>query len=97
MKPQKMEEVLWDYIRADIYANEYIKRDTNRNAVIENLQLQDKIFKLHHTTREEFYKSYTYYSNRKELMTSMIDSMVAKKQREKLREKKAVKPVSLTP
>ncbi|MEP7166308.1 MAG: DUF4296 domain-containing protein [Ferruginibacter sp.] len=83
LKPDKMQEVFWDYIRADIYASEYLKRDSGKNAVIENLKLQDKVFKLHHTSREVFYKSYNWYANHKELMKTMLDSMVAKKQREK--------------
>lgn len=77
LKPQKMQEVFWDYIRADVYTTEYLKNDSNKNVVMENLKLQEKIFKLHHTTREDFYKSYTWYSNHKELMTRMLDSMIA--------------------
>jgi hypothetical protein len=91
LKPEKMQEVFWDYIQADVYATEFIKRDSNRNVITENLKMQDKIFKLHHTTRDEFYKSYTWYSNHKSLMTNMIDSMIAKKQRERVDVKNIMK------
>ena len=83
LQPQKMQEVFWDYIRADVYTTNFIKRDSLTIPAVENLKLQNSIFKIHHITKEEFYKSYIYYSNHKELMTTMIDSMIAKQQREK--------------
>jgi len=79
---KKMQEVFWDFVKADVYAFDHIRHDSTKNAAIENLKLQNSIFKLHHVTREEFYKSYTYYSNHKELMSTMIDSMLAKQQRD---------------
>ncbi len=91
LKPDKMQDVFWDFIRIDLYAKEYIKKDSNRNDTIENLKLQNKVFKLHNTTKEAFYKSYIYYSNHKELMTTMIDSMLARKKREVVKEKPVLK------
>ncbi len=81
MKPEKMQKVFWDYLRADVYTTDFISKDSTKNMILENLKLQEKIFALHKTTREEFYKSYTYYSNHKELMTKMLDSMIVKHQR----------------
>lgn len=86
LKQDKMQDVFWDYLNADIYANEYLINDSSKNVDIENLKLQDKIFKLHLTSREEFYKSYTWYSNHQESMKLMLDSMISKKQREKTRD-----------
>jgi hypothetical protein len=83
LKPEKMQDVFWDYIRADVYASEFIRKDSTKNLDLENARLQDKIFKQHHITREDFDKSYTWYSNHKELMTKLMDSMIARKQREK--------------
>ena len=91
LKPVKMQDVFWDYIRADVYTTEYIKKDSSKNAAIENLKLQDKVFRLHHTSREEFYKSYTWYSNHKELMRAMVDSMTARKLRETPKKKLELK------
>jgi hypothetical protein len=82
LKPEKMQDVFWDYLRADVYTTDHVRKDSNRNAVLENIRLQDKIFKLHQTSREQFDKSFTWYTNHRELMTNMIDSMVARKQRE---------------
>jgi Domain of unknown function (DUF4296) len=91
LKPDKMQDVFWDYIRADIYATDYIKKDSSKNSSIENLRLQDKVFKLHHTSREAFYESYTWYSNHRALMKVMLDSMIARKEREKTRVKPLLK------
>lgn len=81
LEPKKMQAVFWDFIRADVYATDFIRKDTSKNPSIENMKLQDRIFKLHHTSRDEFYKSYTWYSNHKELMTKIMDSIIAKQQR----------------
>lgn len=81
LKPDKMQEVFWDYIRVDVYAHDFIKKDLTKNPVFENLKLQEKIFKQHHITKEDFYKSYTYYSNHKELMTRLMDSIISKQER----------------
>lgn len=91
LKPEKMQDVFWDYLRADVYTTDHLKKDSNTNDVFENIKLQDKIFKLHQTSREQFDKSFTWYTNHKELMTNMIDSMVARKQREKAKAKPAFK------
>lgn len=91
LQPEKMQDVFWDYIKADVYISTFTKHDSARTEALENLKLQDRIFKLHHITKDQFYKSYTYYSNHKELMTMMMDSMTAKRQREFDRTKR--KPV----
>jgi len=95
LQPQKMQEVFWDYIRADVYANEFIRNDSSRNAITENLRMQDKVFRLHKTTREQFYKSYTYYSNHRDLMNAVLDSMISKNERQKKKvDIKAIKPIN---
>ena len=77
LPPDKMQEVFWDILRADIYTSNYLRRDSAYDPLKQNIQLQSRIFALHHVSKDEFYKSYTYYSNHKDLMTTMIDSMVA--------------------
>lgn len=88
LKRDKMQEVLWDIIRADVYTTAFIKHDSAGTEVIENLKLQAKIFKLHQVTKEDFYKSYTYYSNNKDKISLVLDSMIARHQN-----KSRIKPV----
>ena len=79
--PEKMQAVYWDYIRADVFANDFIKRDSSKNVEVENARLQQAIFKLHKVTKDEFYKSYDYYLNHQLLMKGMIDTMIARQQK----------------
>ena len=79
--PEKMQEVFWDYLRADVYANEFIRKDSARNVEMENAKLQQQVFMLHKTSREEFYKSYEYYLNHQSQMKSMLDTMQVRQQK----------------
>ena len=76
LKPEKMQAVLWDIIRADVFTTQYIARDSSKNLTEENLKLQQQIFVIHHTTKEEFYRSYSYYKNNSKEMRTILDSMV---------------------
>jgi hypothetical protein len=81
LKPEKMQAVFWDFIRADVYANEYIRRDSSKNVDLENIKLQQQVFKLHKVTKEEFYRSYDYYLKHPALMGGMMDTMLVRRQK----------------
>lgn len=76
LKPDKMQAVLWDVIRADAFTTEYIKKDSSKNDVEENLKLQQQIFAIHHVSKEDFYKSFEYYKRNSGLLKPIMDSMV---------------------
>ncbi|MBC7933990.1 MAG: DUF4296 domain-containing protein [Rhizobacter sp.] len=78
MGPEKMQAVYWDYLRADVYANEFIRRDSSKNTELENARLQLQVFKLHKITREEFYRSYEYYLEHRGMMKDMLDTMLVR-------------------
>jgi ABC-type antimicrobial peptide transport system ATPase subunit len=81
LKPEKMQAVFWDYIRADVFTNQFIKKDSAKNVELENARLQQQVFKLHNTTKETFYKSYEYYLNHQGLMKDMMDTMMVRQQK----------------
>ncbi len=81
LEPQQMQSVFWDYIRADVYAKEILKKDISKNDTIENIKLQKKIFSHYNISKEDFYRSYNYYTAHSELMNVLIDSMMAKQNR----------------
>lgn len=81
LSKNKMELVLWDFIKADVFTEQFIKKDSLKNAAVENMKLQQQIFEIHKVTREEFYKSYTYYTNRTDLMKTILDSITVKGER----------------
>lgn len=71
-----MQAVLWDIIRADAFTTEYIKKDSAKNDVEENLKLQQQVFAIHHVSKEDFYKSFDYYKKNSGLLKPIMDSMV---------------------
>jgi hypothetical protein len=93
LPPAKMQEVFWDYLKADAYTG-IRKNDPSGQASIFrdtalNIHLQNIIFKHHHISREEFYRSYQFYMNKPELMKPILDSIDVKQQ------KKIVEPFKL--
>lgn len=81
MKPEKMQAVYWDFLKADIFTKDFIIKDSSKNLKNENAQLQLKIFLHHGITREEFYNSYEYYLNHTSLMKEMIDTMLVRQKK----------------
>ncbi|RYF90044.1 MAG: DUF4296 domain-containing protein [Chitinophagaceae bacterium] len=77
---EKMQDVYWDYLRADIYANEPLRNDSTSKPEKENLRLQRKIFELHKIDAADFYKSYDYYLKHPILMGQLLDTMTVRQQ-----------------
>ena len=82
LSPGKMEDVLWDVVRAEAYTTSYNKTDLARNVVEENARLQQQIFALHKVSKVEFYKSFDYYKAHTSLMKTILDSIINKAARE---------------
>ena len=78
-----MQAVLWDVIKADAFTAEFIKNDSAKDAVEENLKLQQQIFSIHHISRQDFYKSYDYYKLHSDQLKVMMDSMIVQAERNK--------------
>jgi Domain of unknown function (DUF4296) len=83
LKPEKMQAVLWDVIKADVFTTEFIKRDTSKNAPAEHLKLQQQIFAIHKVTRADFYSSYDYYKANTVEFKKIVDSLVVQTERKK--------------
>jgi len=83
LKPDKMQAVLWDVLRADAFTESYQKKDSTKNAAESNVQLQQQVFLIHHTSKEEFYNSYAYYKRHPEQMKAILDSIISKASRER--------------
>ena len=76
--PEKMKLVFWDYLRANEYAFEILKKDTSLNDTLVNIQLQNSIFSHYKISKEKFYNSYAYYTKNSNLLVPILDSMIAK-------------------
>ena len=83
LKKDQMQAVLWDIMRAEVFTNQYIKKDTLKNPVVENAKLQNQIFAIHHISREDFYKSYSYYKEHTDLLQPILDSLTSKNTRDR--------------
>jgi hypothetical protein len=76
---QKMEEVLWDMIRAGEFLNGFVLyKDTATNKALISQQWYDKIYRTHRITKNDFEKSYAYYENHHALMRELLDSLSKK-------------------
>ncbi len=83
LKPEKMQAVLWDVIKADVFTTDFIKKDSAKNAIAENLKLQQQVFAIHKVTRADFFTSYDYYKTNTVEFKKIIDSMVSQADRKK--------------
>ena len=83
LKPEKMQAVLWDVIKAEAFTNEFIKKDSAKNAVAENVKLQQQIFAIHKISKTDFYNSYDYYKLNTVVFKKIVDSMIAQAERKK--------------
>ncbi|MEP6712786.1 MAG: DUF4296 domain-containing protein, partial [Ferruginibacter sp.] len=79
----KMQEVLWDYMKADAFTTDFISKDSSKKLPVENVKLQKEIFKIHHISKEDFYNSYNYYLKHDDEMKQMLDSMIARKTKDR--------------
>lgn len=83
LEAKKMQGVLWDVFMAEGYTSEFIIKDSLKNAKIENAKLQQQIFAIHQITKKEFYDSYNYYNSHADLMKNLLDSIIARGEKEK--------------
>lgn len=79
----KMQAVLWDMLQAEAFTQNFIRKDSSKNEVLEVAVLQKKILELHKVSREDFIASYDYYSARPEVMKAILDSVSAKAERDR--------------
>lgn len=72
----KMQEVLWDIMRADQFLNEFIlNRDSGLDRAAERVKMYNKVFSIHQLSREQFNKSFKYYKEHPALFKALMDSI----------------------
>ena len=78
----KMENVIWDMVQADEFINNFVVKDSNKvNVDTARYNAYERVFALHSTNREQFKKSYKYYSERPGFTKKIFDSLAARSQR----------------
>ena len=77
IKQKKMQQILWDVFRADALSHQIVSTDSSKLLADENVKLTEKVFLIHNITREQFEKSYSYYTHHPDIMRTMFDSLNA--------------------
>lgn len=75
IEPKKMQSIMLDYINAEVYSSQILKYDSTKNDTIENIKLQNKIFKKYSISKTDFYENFDYYNTHAEMMTGILDSL----------------------
>jgi hypothetical protein len=81
IKPAKMQEILWDVLRADALSQQVVNRDSSKKLAEENVRLTKKVFAIHKITEEEYQKSYSYYTQHPDKLKTILDSLNAQQTR----------------
>ena len=79
IKQNKMQEVLWDMLRADALSHQIANSDSTKFADDERAKLTRQVFIIHNITENQFDKSYSYYVQHPEIMRNMLDSLNSQK------------------
>ncbi|RXK82844.1 DUF4296 domain-containing protein [Filimonas effusa] len=78
LSPDKMQQVMWDMMRADELAMDASAHDTARNSIFKHaVEQYQQVFEVHHITREEFYRSIRYYQEHPDKNKVLMDSVQA--------------------
>lgn len=80
---EKMQAILWDVFQADAFTDQFIKKDTSKNAAVEYAQLQQKIYSIHKINKVSFDKSYSWYKAHPAFLHTILDSITAKAERQR--------------
>lgn len=74
----KMTDLLEDMLLADAFANNYIIKDSTIDLKKANAKEYEKIFALHHVSKEEFSRSYEFYAANTDLSKTIFDSIYSR-------------------
>lgn len=75
LPPTKMQQVLYDVIRADEVVDFMQMTDSTYRLFSRRTALYDTVFQLHTVTKEKFRKSLQYYQGHPDLMKEMLEEM----------------------
>ncbi len=81
IQPAEMKAVMWDVMRADALAKQFVKSDSLLNDSAQTKILTEKVFELHHIKAIDFNKSYAWYIRNPETMKTVFDSLYVQKER----------------
>lgn len=76
LSQQKMQSVMWDMMRADHFLTDYVfPKDSAVDKVAVSFKYYQRIFDIHRISKEQFQKSYLFYTSHPALFKIMMDSL----------------------
>jgi len=90
LPPDEMKQIVFDLVRADQFIDNYVTKDTTANIKERRITLYEQVFAIYKVSKEEFYKSYTYYQQNPDKNKVLFDSLNAYSNRRKSVPLKAV-------
>ena len=81
LSPDKMEEVVWDLMRADQFVVSFaLPKDSSLQKDAEKLKWYNRVLALHDISEQKFKESFRYYQTRPDLMAEIMDSIARKEE-----------------
>lgn len=75
----ELQSILWDMLKADEFVLNFQRKDSTRTTKDKSTLLYEEIFRIHKTTKSQFEKSITFYSQHPDLFKDVLDSMEKQK------------------
>lgn len=76
ISPDSMKLIMWDMSRVNALAQNQYRKDSAM-FFAKSKEYYQEIFNIHHITKDEFYKSYDYYTNHPDKNKLLMDSLAA--------------------
>jgi hypothetical protein len=98
LPPDSMQVIMRDVVMASEYSGQFVAKDTTqKDKTKANQDLLDRIFQIHHISRESFKHSLLFYESRPDLNQKIFDSLSAyanREQKDLYRPKPIIRPVT---
>ena len=78
LSEKQMTAIMWDMLRADMYVQDIVLKDSSKNKTEELTKYYDEIFHIHKVTSDQFKKSLSYYQSDPSYFKPILDSLVTK-------------------
>ncbi len=82
-----MKLVLWDILKTDEWYTQTSIQDTLHKRLNENFQIYEQVFLIHHISKKQFYDSYKFFETHPDQFKTLIDSVIAVGDRDKVIQK----------
>lgn len=81
LKPKQMQDIIWDMVKADAYADVLLQKDTINTLPKISMNLTDHVLSLHKTNRSQLENSFKFYSKHPDIFKTILDSINAQQSR----------------